>query len=372
MPVVPVLDHKGVRPLMTQVPATAPPDLTAVGPDVHRILTVFLDRKAREMPGPETLPLFTALRRLLDSGKRLRPQLCVAGWYAGAGQGDKDTVLRVAAALELFQACALIHDDIMDASDLRRGRPSAHRALAAVYTDGGGPPSRSDAHGTNAAILLGDLALVWSDSLLHHTRADAVRRILPLVDTMRSELVYGQYLDLLHTDRLSEDVEAALRVVRYKTAKYTAQWPLHIGAVLAGAAPDVLDACHAFALPLGEAFQLRDDLLGVFGDPGRTGKAAGDDLREGKPTVLMALALRSASAPQAALLRRLVGSADLGEDDLLGVRAVLDDTGARQEVENMITARHAAALAVLETAPFPPAATAALRGLATAATVRQA
>ncbi|MGW2562561.1 polyprenyl synthetase family protein [Streptomyces sp. NPDC001514] len=163
----------------------------------------------------------------------MRPQLCVAGWYAGGGQGDSSAVLSVAAALEWFQAFALIHDDIMDVSDLRRGQPTAHRALAAAYTSGGGRHGRAEAHGMNATILLGDVTLAWSDDLLHGADLDteALTRILPLVDTMRNELVYGQYLDLVSTDRLSDDVEAALRVVHYKTAKYTMEWPLRIGAV---------------------------------------------------------------------------------------------------------------------------------------------
>jgi geranylgeranyl diphosphate synthase type I len=368
-----VLDHKGVRPLMTHAPAADTPDLSAVRLNVDTLLNEFLDRKAQVAPGSEMTPLFSALRRLLDSGKRLRPQLCVAGWHAGGGQGDRSAVLHVAAALELFQAFALIHDDVMDASDLRRGRPTAHRALAAAYIDGGGRRGRAEDHGVNAAILLGDLTLVWSDDLLHSAglRAKALLRILPLVDTMRSELVYGQYLDLLSTDRLSDDVEAALRVVRYKTAKYTVEWPLRIGAVLAGAAPDVLDACSAFALPLGEAFQLRDDLLGVFGDPAETGKPVGDDIREGKSTVLMALALQGASAAEKQLLRTMVGSPDLTDDDIARVRGVLEGTGAREHVEKMISARRDAALAVLDQAPFPAAASAALREIAEIATVRQ-
>src|SRR5690606_33181977 len=200
----------------------------------------------------------------------------------------------------------------------RRGRPTAHRALAAAYITGGGRRSRAEAHGLSAAILLGDLALVWSDELLHSgLGGEELTRISPLMGTMRTELMHGQYLDLLSTGRLSDDVEAALRVVRYKTAKYTVEWPLRLGGVLAGATPGVLDACSAFAVPLGEAFQLRDDLLGVFGDPAETGKPVGDDIREGKATVLMALALREATAAEEQILRTLVGSPDLAEDGIL-------------------------------------------------------
>ncbi|WP_258528184.1 polyprenyl synthetase family protein [Streptomyces sp. NBRC 110611] len=369
-----VLGLKGVGPLMTHAPADDTPDLSAIRPDVDALLIAFLERKAQIAPGPEMAPLFTALCRLLDNGKRLRPQLCVAGWHAGGGRGNSSAVLCVAAALELFQAFALIHDDVMDASDLRRGRPTAHRALAAAYIDGGGRSSRAEARGLSAAILLGDLALVWSDDLLHSAGLDAraLTRILPLVDIMRSELAYGQYLDLLSTDHLSDDVEAALKVVRYKTAKYTVEWPLRIGAVLAGATPDVLDACSAFALPLGEAFQLRDDLLGVFGDPAETGKPVGDDIREGKATALMAVALQSASAAEKQLLRTLVGRPGLMDDDILRVRSILEGTHARQHIEKMINDRCDAALAVLDEVPFPASATRTLREIARTATVRQA
>lgn len=367
-----VLDHKGVSPLMTHALAADNADPLPVRTDIDALLVAFLEGKAQAAPGAEMAPLFTALRRLLSSGKRLRPQLCVAGWLAGGGQGDRSAVLPVAATLELFHAFALIHDDVMDASDLRRGRPTAHRELASAYLAGGGRHSRAETHGRNAAILLGDLTLVWSDDLLHSAGlgTEALRRIQPLMDTMRSELVYGQYLDLLSTGRLSDDVGAALRVVRYKTARYTVEWPLRIGAVLADAAPEALDACRAFALPLGEAFQLRDDLLGVFGEPAETGKPVGDDIREGKATVLMALAVRAASAAEKQVLSALVGRPDLTDDGIQRVRDVLVGTGAQQHVEEMITARRDAALAVLDQSPFPAAAAGVLREIAGTATVR--
>ena len=367
------LGQKGVSPLMTPTASPAgTPDLASVPLNVDAALREFLRHKEQAIPGPEMAPLLTTLRRLLSNGKRLRAQLCVAGWHAGGGHRSSSMATTTAAALELFQAFALIHDDVMDASDSRRGHPSAHRALSTAYTAGGGRSSRSDAHGRSAAILLGDLALVWSDELLHSgVDPDALARILPLVADMRSELVYGQYLDLLSTDRLSGDVEAALRVVRYKTAKYTVERPLHIGAALAGAGRDILEACSAFALPLGEAFQLRDDLLGVFGDTAETGKPVGDDIREGKATVLLALAVQRASGDDLRLLRGLVGHPDLAEEDIFRVRAVLEATGAREHVEEMIRARRSAAVAALERAPIDAAVVAALREITQIATVRR-
>ena len=351
---------------------TAVLDLATARLDIDATFTQFLDAKEESAPGPEISGLISVMRSFAAGGKRLRPLLCVSGWYAGGGTGDTTAVLRTAVGLELFQTFALVHDDVMDASDLRRGEPSAHRMLAAAYP-GGGRHAKADAHGMGAAVLLGDLALVWSDELLHQALDETrLKRVLPIVDTMRNEVVYGQFLDLLAAGTPSGDLEAAMRVARYKTAKYTVERPLHIGAALAGAGPQVLEACTAFALPLGEAFQLRDDLLGVFGDPAQTGKPVLDDLRGGKATVLMALAVQRASTAERDELQGLVGTPDLDEAGAERVRTVLETTGARQSVEEMIGARLETALAALDHASFPPAATAALREIAQAATARQA
>lgn len=354
-------------------PGTSAPGFSSVRHKVGAALTGFLDAKDEAAPGTELLYLTTTLRTFLTNGKWLRSVLCVYGWQAARGDGEMTAALRAAASLELFQVFALVHDDVMDNSDVRRGQPSAHRALAAAYTEGGGPRGRAEAHGLGAAVLLGDLALVWSDELLHSAGLDpgTLAQVMPLVADMRSEVMYGQLLDLQTTGRLTGDIETALHVIRYKTAKYTVERPLHIGAAVAGAAPAVLDACTAFGIPLGEAFQLRDDLLGVFGDPAETGKPVLDDLREGKATVLMALAVQRASPTERKTLRGLVGRSDLDEDQAAEVRAVLDSTGARRTVEEMITERRDAALTALDEAPFPEAASAQLRQIALAATDRR-
>ncbi|MFE7444043.1 polyprenyl synthetase family protein [Streptomyces chartreusis] len=352
---------------------TTVPTLTPVRDEIDAVLADFVSAQEQSAPGAEMAPLFTTVRRLLFSnGKRLRPLLCVAGWHAAGAPGDSHAVLRVAAALELFQMFALIHDDVMDDSEARRGGPSAHRALAAAYLKAGGQRSRAETYGRGAAILLGDLLLVWSDEMLSGaglgTRARA--RVLPLVDSMRTELVYGQYLDLLSTGRISQDVKAALRVARYKTAKYTVERPLHLGVALADGAAQLQQHCSDFAIPLGEAFQLRDDLLGVFGDPAQTGKPVGDDIREGKATVLLALAIQNASKAERRLLSTLVGDPNLKGEDIGRVRTVLEATGARQQVETMITTRRDAALAALERADLPPHVTETLTRVVWMATER--
>lgn len=301
-------------------------------------------------------------------GKRIRPMLCVLGWHAAGGTGETQPVMRTAASLELFHVFALIHDDVMDGSDTRRGLPSAHRAMAALNSE------RADAEsfGASAAILLGDLAFVRSDQLLHSAglTVEQLHAVLPLLDAMRDEALLGQYLDLLAAGPPTDDVDRALTVARLKTAKYTVERPMQLGAALAGADATVFDACSAYALPLGEAFQLRDDLLGVFGRPRLTGKPVMEDLRSGKRTALVALAVRNASPRQRRVLEDLVGGPCLDERAAAAVCEILEATGARQAVEDMITSRHRQALTALDQAAFRSDVTAALREIADGAVLR--
>ncbi|WP_405575639.1 polyprenyl synthetase family protein [Streptomyces sp. NBC_01167] len=341
-------------------------DLAAVQSRVDRTLHDFLETKARNAKD-HCLPLDVpaVLRDFLAAGgKRLRPLLCVLGWHAASGHGDDTAVVRTAAALEMFHAFCLIHDDIMDNSATRRGRPTVHRVIADRHDH--------DHLGTSAAILIGDMALAWSDELLNSAghpphRIAALRRV---IDVMRQEVIYGQYLDLMTPLTPIPDDEAALQVIRFKTAKYTVERPLHCGATLADADPDLRTALSRYALPLGEAFQLRDDILGVYGRPGDTGKPVLDDLREGKHTVLLALAAQHADTAQRKLLDTLLGTEGLDHDGAAAIREVLDDTGARAAVEAMITTRYARALTALDAVPCPPPAAAALRHLAARAVER--
>ncbi|ANZ40386.1 hypothetical protein BBK82_34545 [Lentzea guizhouensis] len=339
---------------------------------VDAALAAFLAAKTDSAPDACLPPLVTLLRDFLRGGKRLRPLFCHCGWLAGGGDPGAEQPVVVGAALELFHAFALVHDDVMDASDLRRGRPTVHRALAARY-DGTGGERAAERFGTSGAILLGDLCLVWSDELLAAVEVEGGRRraVRRLVDTMRTELVAGQYLDLAGTiGSDGDELRRAWRVVRLKTARYTVELPLRIGAVLSGASARVLNACGAYGRPVGEAFQLRDDLLGVFGDPAVTGKPALDDLREGKRTVLMALARRHATAAQRAIITALHGKPDLDHDEADRLRAVLRDTGAVTRVEELIENRARQALAVLASAAIAPQVKPRLAELVVSATTR--
>jgi geranylgeranyl diphosphate synthase type I len=321
--------------------------------------------------GEELTPLVKATEAfLLHGGKRLRPAFCYWG-HRAAGAPDSEPIIRAAGSLELLQACALMHDDVIDRSDTRRGAPSVHRRFAAMHRaeEWRGDP---ESFGQAAAILLGDLALIWSDAMLTKSGfdAEALQRALPVWDAMRIEVMCGQYLDVVEQARGGGSVERALRVARLKSAKYTIERPLHLGAALGGGDGELMSALSDYGLPLGEAFQLRDDVLGVFGDPGVTGKPAGDDLREGKRTALVALALEGANDAQAQQLRSRLGDPDLDEDGVTILRDVILATGAADRVEVLISERLEGALAALAAAPVDGSARQALADLASAVSHR--
>jgi geranylgeranyl diphosphate synthase type I len=318
---------------------------------------------------------------VLAGGKRLRPTFAYWGWQAVTSPGEPlQPVLPALAALELMHTFALVHDDVMDESDTRRGRPTAHRIFAGQHARDGrsGDPAR---FGSTAAILVGDLCLIWADQLLARTPMDTATlfAVRSCYDRMRVEAVAGQYLDVLGESRPdSWSVEQALLVARLKTAGYTVQRPLQYGLALAGPVdPDVDDAYSRYGLLVGEAFQLRDDLLGVYGDPAVTGKPARDDLRTGKPTTLLMIARRLATESQRAELALdpagAVNPADgSGGPHLDRMADVIADTGAPAQVETMIRERVTEAVAALADAPIRTEARNALIELAIRATQRPA
>jgi geranylgeranyl diphosphate synthase type I len=363
-------------------PATAgsPLDAEDLRVRVHKALEDFCSRQAArlEQVTPECSPLVEAVADLIRGGKRLRPAFCYWGWR-GAGGADSEPIVQAAAALELFQAAALIHDDVMDDSDTRRGMPAVHRRFAGLHR-GSGWIGDGERFGLAGAVLAGDLCLVWSDELFTSCglAPDQLARGRRAFDRMRTELMGGQYLDMLEQavagraqDRAAGEAEQrARRVLRYKSAKYTIEEPLQIGGLLAGADEALLASYSAYGLPLGEAFQLRDDVLGVFGDPAETGKPAGDDLREGKRTVLVAKALERATPAQAGRVRRLLGDPGLDASGVADLREVIVSTGALAETEALIEDLVAASTAALAAAPVADPAREVLAGLVAAATAR--
>lgn len=343
---------------------------------VDLALAGYLTRSAGALAaaGPELAGVMAAARDfVLSDGKRMRPVFAYWGWRClhHDGADGENAVIEVAAGLELLHAAALVHDDLIDDSDTRRGQPAAHARFAAEHRNARWP-SDPRAFGGDAAVLLGDLLLSWSWSMVSAAARSLRhgRQAMASFDAMCTEMMAGQYLDVLEQARGGYSVETALRVARFKSGKYTVERPLHVGAAAAGAPVEVMASLSAFAVPLGEAFQLRDDVLGVFGDPARTGKPAGDDLREGKRTVLVALAHGRADTARRTVLEAGLGGRDLDEDGIARLRAVIVETGALAEVERMIGERTDLAHAALDDAVIRPDARVALAALATAATER--
>jgi geranylgeranyl diphosphate synthase type I len=352
------------------VPAPAPLDAEDLRHRVRKTLDDFLARQSDVLDGvsDDLSPLMEAIGELLRDGKRLRAAFCYWGWR-GAGGDDSQGIVSVAAALELFQAAALIHDDVMDGSDTRRGRPAAHRRFAGLHRGNRWLGAPED-FGTAGAILAGDLCLSWCDEMyagaeLPGWQLAAGREVF---DRMRTELMCGQYLDMLEQVQASPSVQRARHVILYKSAKYSVQEPLLLGGALAGASPELRETYSVYGEALGEAFQLRDDVLGVFGDPSRTGKPAGDDLREGKPTVLVAVTLERCSPAEAALVRRGLGDPRLDADGVERLREVITGSGALDVVEGMIAEQSERALSVV--GRVDPPARDVLLDLVSAATAR--
>ena len=307
-------------------------------------------------------PLAELARFCGEGGKRIRPAFCYWAFVGAGGDRTDPRLGDVCAALELLHAFALIHDDVMDGSVTRRNHDTIHTTFTRTH-ERSGWRGESRRFGEGVAILLGDLAFVYADQLMAGVPAEADR----LYTELRVELTIGQYLDLLGAARGEVDEEGARRIARYKTAKYTIERPLHLGAALAGRFGDLAAGFSAVGLPLGEAFQLRDDLLGVLGEESVTGKPVGDDLREGKATPLLAVAVaevgRRGDGAGRALLAR-VGAPDLRDDEVDALCELLEATGAVAEVERRLTRLVEDARAALEGLPLDGEARLALGELA--------
>jgi geranylgeranyl diphosphate synthase type I len=383
----------------TQPSATAESILDAHNPlsqdfreAVSAEITAFLAEQAAvlESMGPELVPVHLMASQLLCGGKRLRPAFCVWGYVAAAGRPDEielRSLLTAAASLDLLHASALVHDDVMDSSDLRRGRPAAHRQFEALHANAGWLGD-SESFGRAGAIILGDLLVMWSAQMLHAAGLDqtVLERALPIVEAMRTEVTCGQYLDIVAQahplrqrapaiDSLRPSIELALddasRVVEYKAARYTVQRPTQIGAALGGGDDELYYALGAYGSPLGRAFQFRDDLLGVFGNPQLTGKPSGDDLREGKRTVLIAHAYAHAGEAGQKLLLQRLGDPGLNPEGVAELQQVIVESGAREAVEAMITEGYERAIKALQDADITEEGRAGLTALAEASVRRE-
>ncbi len=360
---------------------TAAPSAIELASAVTDQLREYLDERRSQCAyiGTDYADLTAALEEfVLRGGKRLRPAFAYWGWRAVA-DGPSDAVgpstLRLFAALELLHACALVHDDVIDDSATRRGLPTVHRLFAQKHRDRRWNGS-SEQFGLSAAILLGDLALVWADDIVATAEltADAQRRVQRVWSDIRTEVLGGQYLDIVAESSGATTVASAMTVNTYKTASYTITRPLQFGVAAAADRPDVQAIFYEVGNDLGVAFQLRDDVLGVFGDPAVTGKPSGDDLRSGKRTVLLAEAVELAdkSDPAAAqLLRSSIGT-ELSEGQVRELCRVIESVGALAAVERHIDLLTARSLGTIATAPIDAQAKAGLSKLARLAANRSA
>lgn len=292
-------------------------------------------------------PLTTLQDFVRAGGKRLRPAFCYWSFVGAGGDPLDPVVVDAGAALELLHSFALVHDDVMDDSQRRRGTDAVHVAYERSHREHGwaGEPRR---FGESAAILIGDMAFVYADHLMR----TAPQAALDVFTEMRIELNVGQYLDVSATARSDASLPMAQRIAQYKSGKYTVERPMHLGAALAGRFDELAADISAYGVPVGEAFQLRDDLLGAFGETTVTGKPVGGDLREGKPTAILAIARERATGTAATMLAERYGAPDLTDDEIRALQAVLTDTGARADIEDTVDRLVTSGLRALDRSPL--------------------
>ncbi|MFB9904914.1 polyprenyl synthetase family protein [Allokutzneria oryzae] len=292
----------------------------------------------------ETTDLVTAAARLTEAGgKRIRPQLFYWGFRAG-GEPDSDGVIELAVAIELFHVFALVHDDLMDRADTRRGVPTAHKQLATLHRERAWDGD-ADHFGLSAGILLGDALMVWADRVVNANPLpeDRRERFRLAYDDMRLELISGQYLDIVSGHSGDSSMSAALRLARLKSGNYSISHPLRLGAIAGGVGQDTIRAFEEFGAALGEAFQMHDDVLGVFGSAAEVGKPVGEDIRQGKRTTLIAATLARATRASTDRLLELAGDPGLSESDVDEARRIIESSGALEEVRAMLRERVRAA-----------------------------
>ena len=344
-------------------------EASAIISRVNEVLTTAVDdeRQTWTRIDDDLETVFDEIESLvLGGGKRLRPQFAHWGWVAAGGDPADRQQFRIGAAIELLHVFALFHDDVIDDAETRRGNTTTHRRMADMHS-AEKMAGESRRFGEGAAVLIGDITYVMSDKLMDDV-SPVARSIW---HDLRMEMNIGQYLDTLGSARRERRTEIAERICRYKSAKYTIERPLHLGAVAANveAGTNLLPMLSAYGLPLGDAFQMRDDMLGAFGDSIITGKSVGGDFLEGKPTPMLARAYALASASQLKILDT-IGTAGMSHDDVAAVQEVVLATGAVAEMESLIVSLRDEAVASLDKQLIQGAAYQALLDLADAVTQR--
>jgi geranylgeranyl diphosphate synthase, type I len=336
---------------------------------LRRVEEFVAERCAADLDGAGVEVAGDILMNFVSGGKCLRSIFMYLGWLGGAMPSD--AALGAAASLELLHAFALLQDDVMDGSASRRGRPAAHIQFARWHRDRGLSGS-AGRFGESAAVLLGDLCLIWAEQMLRESGVDrrALRDVWPRYDAMRTELAVGQFADLAGDVRQLPPLEAVLDVARRKSGNYTVRRPLEIGAAMAGCDDRTLSKLGRYGTAVGEAFQLRDDVLGVFGSASTTGKPSGGDLIEHKPTSLVMAAHQLADAPTRRRLAELMNSDELDDDQVRRWRALIVETGAVEWIEKMITDRVASARNELSDMPIDESVRSALAKMAAVCTER--
>jgi geranylgeranyl diphosphate synthase type I len=347
-------------------------NLSELRHQINGALSEFTSSREQELNaiGAELSPVSKAMTEFInDGGKRFRPLFACLG-YMASGLELRKEVIKACTALELVHVCALIHDDVMDGSDTRRSKPAIHKKFEGLHREQN-LRGASENFGIASAILLGDLALVWADRMLHESNVtnDEFKNCQTVFCEMRDELMAGQYLDVLEGALATTDVARSLKVARFKSGKYSIERPLHFGAALAGR-NELFETFSNYGLPLGEAFQLRDDILGVFGDSAVTGKPAGDDLREGKRTVLIAMTMERASTTDREFLESNLGNIAASSADIARMQEIIKESGAQAQVEKLITELTAKAISALQDGAIDKSIAAALEQMAIIATQR--
>jgi geranylgeranyl diphosphate synthase, type I len=365
-----------LAPSATPIVGGVPPDtaepvgawLAAVRARVLDELGAFLDRHRLEPV--HGIAVDDIAREYLGGGKCLRSSFMYLGWLCGAE--PEPAALRACAALELLHAFALLQDDVMDEAQLRRNRPAAHRRFAGRHRRAG-LPGDAERFGESAAVLLADMCLIWSEKMLRDSGIgrDALHRILPRYDAMRLELALGQFADLLNDARTQPDLDAVLSVAAAKSGNYTVRRPLELGAAMADCGEGTLTALSRYGRHIGEAFQLRDDILGIFGAPAVTGKPSDSDLGQRKATTVLVAARRLADAATGRELTALLAAPEIDAAAVERLRALIVATGARDHVEAMIAERIAAARDITAGAALPDPQRRLLDGMADICTDRE-